>query len=131
MVGGSVGRWSVVLIKPHFLWAATLLLQKSFINHYLQKSETKIFKQKIFHKILVQSEQQKNLDILRLKKIMSKLLTISKYLKLNCYQIQQLLAIVTLFWTCRERFYISHFNTYHLRYYIIIIIHYSSNLLTF
>ena len=43
----------------HFLWAAILLLQKSFINHYLQKSETKIFKQKRFHKKLVQSQREK------------------------------------------------------------------------
>ena len=47
---------------------------------------------------------------------MSKLLTVSKCLQLNCYKIQQLIAIVTLFWTCRA---FSHF-TYHLRYYITI-----------
>ena len=110
-----------------FLWVATLLLQKSLINHYLQKSETNIFKQKRFLKKLVQSQQEKNSGILILNKIMSKLLTISKCLQLNCWQIQQLLAIVTLFWTCRA---FSHF-TYHLRYYIIIIIDHSWNLPTF
>ena len=69
----------------HFLWAAILLLQKSFINHYLQKSETKVFKQKRFHKKLAQSQREKkNSCILRLNKIMSKLLTLSKCMQSNC-----------------------------------------------
>ena len=92
------------------------------------KSETKIFKQKDFIKKLVQSQREQNSGIFRLNKIISKLLTISKCLQLNCYQIQQLLAIVENCMVNKkhcfenaERFHISHF-TYHLSYYIIIII---------
>ena len=73
---------------------------------------------------------------MRLNKIMSKLLTRSKCLQLNCYQIQQLLAIVKNsmvkkkhFFEHAKRFHISHFK-YHLIT-IIIIIHHRSNLLTF
>ena len=50
-----------------------------FNKPLLQKSETKIFKPKIFHKKLVQSIDRKNSGVLRLIKIMSKLLKISKF----------------------------------------------------
>ena len=63
----------------------------------LRKSETKIFDQKRFHKKLVPSQQEKMLGVLRLNQIMSALLIINKCLELNCQQIQQLFAIVTLF----------------------------------
>ena len=62
---------------PSFFWAATLFLAKKFHKSLLQKSETKIFKQKIFREKLVQSQREKNLGVLRLNKIMSKLLTVS------------------------------------------------------
>ena len=60
---------------------------------------------------------RKNSSVLRLNQIMSKLLTISKCWQLNCQQIQQLFATVTLFWICRtfSHFRISHFS-YHLKY---------------
>ena len=50
----------------------------------LQKSETKIFDQKRFHKKLVPSQQEKMLGVLRLNQIMSALLIINKCLELNC-----------------------------------------------
>ena len=119
---------------PSFFWVATLLLQKSF-NYY--KKWNKDFQTKRFHKKLVQSQREQNSGIFRLNKIISKLLTISKCLQLNCYQIQQLLAIVKNCMVNKkhcfenaERFHISHF-TYHLSYYIIIIINHRWNLLTF
>ena len=49
----------------------------------MQKSETKIFKRKRFHKKLVQSQHKKNSGGLILNQI-SKLLTISECLQLNC-----------------------------------------------
>ena len=73
----------------------------------LQKSETKIFDQKRFHKKLVPSQREKNSGVLRLNQIMPPLLTMSKCLQLNCWQIQLLFTIVTLFWTCRT---FSHFT---------------------
>ena len=97
---------------PSFFWVATLLLQKSF-NYY--KKWNKDFQTKRFHKKLVQSQREQNSGIFRLNKIISKLLTISKCLQLNCYQIQQLLAIVKNSMVNKkhcfehaERFHISH-----------------------
>ena len=65
------------------------------------------------------------------------MLTKSKCLQLNCYQIQQLLAIVKNSMVNKkhcfenaEGFHLLHF-TYPLRYYIIIIIKHRWNLLTF
>ena len=63
----------------------------------LQKSKTKIFDQNRFHEKLVQNQREKNWGALRLNQKISKLLTTSKCLRLNCYQIQELLAIVALF----------------------------------
>ena len=85
---------SLPLIIFGLLHCYEVALIKKFNKPSLQKIEIKIFKQKIFYKKLVQSQREKNSGIL---KIMSKLLTISKCLQLNCWQIQQLLAIVTLF----------------------------------
>ena len=63
----------------------------------LQKSKTKIFDQNRFHEKLVQNQREKNWGALRLNQKISKLLTTSKCLRLNCYQIQELLAIAALF----------------------------------
>ena len=63
----------------------------------LQKSKTKIFNQNRFHEKLVQNQREKNWGALRLNQKISKLLTTSKCLRLNCYQIQELLAIAALF----------------------------------
>ena len=71
-------------------------MQKKYNKPILQKRETKIFKQRRFHKKLVQSQREKNLGVLRLNQIMPKLLTISKRLQFNCWQIQELPAIATL-----------------------------------
>ena len=60
---------------------APLFLARKFHEPLLQ-SETKIFKQKRFHKKLVQSQREKKTR---------------EFLQLNRQQIQQLLAIVTLF----------------------------------
>ena len=81
----------------HFFLGGYIALVKKFHKPLLQKIETKIFKEKRFHKNLVQSKREKNSSILRLNKIMCELLTTSKCLQLNCLQIQELLAIVTLF----------------------------------
>ena len=63
----------------------------------LQKSKTKIFDQNRFHEKLVQNQREINWGALRLNQKISKLLTTSKCLRLNCYQIQELLAIAALF----------------------------------
>ena len=68
---------------PFIFLGSFIALAKKFLKPPLQKSETKIFKQKRFHKKLVQSQREKNSGILRLNKILSKLLTISKCLQLN------------------------------------------------
>ena len=65
------------------LHCCKVTLVKKYNKPLLQKSETKIFDQKRFHKRLVPSQLEKNLGVLRLNKIMSKLLTVSKYLQLN------------------------------------------------
>ena len=51
---------SNITTSLHFLGAATLFLARKFRKPLLQKSETKIFKQKIFRKKLVQSQREKN-----------------------------------------------------------------------
>ena len=92
-----------------FCSVATLFLARKFHEPLLQ-NETKISKQKRFCKNLLkvsEKKTQKNSGIFRLNKIMFKLLAVGKCLQLNCWQIQQLLAIVTLLWTCRA---FSHFT---------------------
>ena len=59
-------------------------LVKRYNKSLLQKSETKTFDQKRFHKKLVPSRREKNSCVLRLNQIMSTLLTIRKRLQLNC-----------------------------------------------
>ena len=59
-------------------------LAKKYNEPLLQKSETKIFVQKRFSKKIVPSQREKNSDVLRLNQIMFLLVTLSKYLQLNC-----------------------------------------------
>ena len=61
-----------------------IALAKKFHNLLLQKCENKIFKQKRLYKKLVESKREKYSGILRLNEMMSKLLTISTCLQLNC-----------------------------------------------
>ena len=89
-------------------WTTTKKMKQRFSN-----------KNKIMKNLL--KSRRKSLGVLRLNKIMSNLLTISKYLQLNCYQIQQLPAIVKNSMVNKkhcfehaERFHVLHF-TYHLR----------------
>ena len=59
-------------------------LQESFVNHYY-KVKLRFLNKKSFRKKLVQSQgEKKHSGILRLNKIMSKLLTVSKCLQLHC-----------------------------------------------
>ena len=114
-------------LLPFIFWGAILFLARQ-VHYY--KVKQRFPSQKDFIKRLFKGQREKtkkeaNSGILKLNKIMSKLLTVSKCFQLSCYKIQQLLAIVTLFWTCRA---FSHF-TYHLRYYITIIIDYCWKLL--
>ena len=67
-----------------FFFGGYIVLGRKFQKPLLQKSETKISKPKVFRKTLVQSEREKKSGILRLNKIKSKLLTVSKCLQLNC-----------------------------------------------
>ena len=59
-------------------------LVKKYNKPLLQKSETKFFKQKIFHKKLVQSQREKKTVVLRLNQMMPRLLTRSECLQSNC-----------------------------------------------
>ena len=54
---------------PH--WYEVTLVKK-YKKGLLQKSETKIFNQKIFHEKLAQSQKEKSSDVLRLHQIISK-----------------------------------------------------------
>ena len=56
---------------------------KKYKKPLLQKSETKIFKQKRFHEKLVQSQREKKLGLFEIKSE-NVLITISKFLQLNC-----------------------------------------------
>ena len=49
----------------------------------LQKSETNMFKQKRFHKKLVQNQREKKIGRFELNQIISKLLTLSKCFQSN------------------------------------------------
>ena len=77
-----------------FFFGCYIALVKKFHKPLLENGETKIFKQKRFHKKVVQSRPEKNSGILRLNKIMPRLVTTSKCLQLNCQQIQQLLFLL-------------------------------------
>ena len=69
-----------------------IALQKRFINHYYKRVKQRFSNKKDFIKHLFKVNEKKNSGILRLNKIMSKLLTISKCLQLNCQYIQHLLS---------------------------------------
>ena len=90
---------------------AIKLLLKSIINHYYKKLKQRFSNRKDFIKNLFKVNQKKTLGVLKLNQVMPKLLAISKPLKLKCYQVQQLLAIVKLLWICLNRF--SH-STFHI-----------------
>ena len=67
----------------HLFWAATLFLQESFIYYYYKKVKQRFSNKKDFVKTCSKSTR-KNFGILGLNKMMSKLLTVSKCLQLNC-----------------------------------------------
>ena len=66
---------------PHNLHCYEVTLVTKYNKTLLQKSETKIFDQKRFHKKLNPSQQEKGSGVLRLDQIMSTFLTISKGLE--------------------------------------------------
>ena len=70
---------------------------KTKIKTTTKKQTNKDFRQKRLTNKLALSQREKNSCVLRLNQILSKLLTISKCLQLNCKQIQKLFAIVSLF----------------------------------
>ena len=71
----------------HIIFGLLYRYEVSLIKKYdkvlLQKSETNIFKQKRFHKKLVQNQQEKKIERFELNQIISKLLTLSKCFQSN------------------------------------------------
>ena len=94
------------------------VLVKKCNKPLLQKSEKKFLDQERFVKNLLKVNEKNNAGISRINQIMSKLLTLSKCLQLNCQQIQLLFPLLHYF-EHAEHFHISHF-TNNLRHFIII-----------
>ena len=71
----------------HIIFGLLYRYEVSLIKKYdkvlLQKSETNIFKQKRFHKKLVQNQREKKIERFELNQIISKLLTLSKCFQSN------------------------------------------------
>ena len=65
------------------LYRYEVSLIKKYDKVLLQKSETNIFKQKRFHKKLVQNQREKKIERFELNQIISKLLTLSKCFQSN------------------------------------------------
>ena len=91
---------SYIIFEQLYCYEATLV--KKYNKLLQQKSETKISTKKRFIKNLLKVNEKKTLGVLRLYQIRFKLLTLSKCLQFNCYQIQRLLAIVTFFLTAQN-----------------------------
>ena len=73
-----------------------------------------IFDENRFIKNLFKVNEKNNSGVLRINQIIYELITLSKGLQLNCYQIATVVSIVTLYFEHAEYF------TYHVRNYIIL-----------
>ena len=72
------------------------------------------FDENRFIKNLFKVNEKNNSGVLRINQIIYELITLSKGLQLNCYQIAAVVSIVTLYFEHAECF------TYHMRNYIIL-----------
>ena len=74
-------------LMSHIIFGLLYRYEVSLVKKYdkvlLQKSETNIFKQKWFHKKLVQNQREKKIERFELNQIISKLLTLSKCFQSN------------------------------------------------